>query len=425
MNRKRAIHISLAIGCVGILAIVVSLSLRNLASRDGPTDASLKLAPLSLGEAYSEMNHSDREKVKSGLKTLVGELSKVGLKPVPKIDGVLAAAVATGDYGQIRRAFSDAIYGRFANMDESVEALKLYINSTDPIISYLAAEHLLIAGDRSGVGKLIEILKSPDAIAYRIVTKDFELRNIICETLGKFRVEEAIPFLMNYYSRTGSGHAVGALTNLRQRAGPWAESYNGAESVGYAFVGATEYLPDIKKTFKESTDAETRIGAAWAAAYMGGGSEYVDHLIEASRLAANAPNNHGGSDFNQSREALRYLGTIQTPEAVSALEEALESRNPRASSVALVNLLFNQKEPSEKARQMLLQQLNGTADHHIFPELAMRAIAVLDDTELRDAAEKASRMSSAYKWNLWGVKRANWPVENWIYDYIVIRNRTE
>jgi len=423
MSTRFKIVTSLAIAGLALVASLFALSIRKVLTPIGTTDSSAQTEAISAEEVYANMDAKERETVTKGLKTLVEDLGKFGLKPVLGIERKPDAAITTGDYGEMRRAFSDAVYGNFGSMEDSVAAMKKHLDSENVIISFLAAEHLLIAGDRSGVPKLIEILKSPEAIPYKILTKEFELRDIACEILGKFRIEEAVPFLKEYYERTRSGAPLTALTQLGHRAGTWSERYQGGRgSVWYAKVGATEYLPDIKKTFQESTDPETRIGAAWAAAYMGGGPEYVNHLIEASKLAAEAPDDRGAGEFNKSRDALRYLGTIQTPEAVEALEKALASKNPRASSVALVNLLFNQKEPSEKARTMLFEQLNGTADHRIYPELAMRMIAALDDAELKDAAARASRRTSAYPWRFWGVERANWPIENWIYDYIVILN---
>jgi len=424
MSTRFTFKISLAIVGLVIVVLLFALILRKPRSPSSEADSPVQSGPISVEEAYAKMDGSERDAVTKGLKTLVEDLGKFGLKPVLGIERKLAAAIATGDYGEIRRAFSDAVYGNFASMEDSVAAMKSHLDSDDVIVSFLAAEHLLIAGDRSGVPNLIEILERPESISYRNEDAS-DLRNKACEILGKFRIEEAIPFLKDYHARTGAGQAVGALTAMGQRAGSWQEKFSGLESAGYAKVGATEYLPDIKRNFQESTNPEVRIGAAWAAAYLGGGPEYVNHLIEASKLAAEAPDDRGAGEFNKSREALRYLGTLQTPEAVAALEKALGSKNPRATSVALVNLLFNQKEPSEKARAMLLEQLNGTADHRIYPELAMRMIAALDDADLKEAAVRASRHSSAYPWRFWGVERANWPIENWIYDYVVIRNKTE
>lgn len=422
MNTRFTSKISLAIAGLVIVVLLFTLISRKPHSPNSAADSPVRSGPISVEEAYAKMEGSERDAVTKGLKTLVEDLGEFGLKPVIGIERKLTAAIATSDYGEVRRAFSDAIYGNFGSMEDSVAAMKSHLDSDDVIVSFLAAEHLLIAGDRSGVPKLIEIIKSPETIPYKIIKKDFELQDITCEILGKFRIEEAIPFLKDYHARTGAGQAVGALTAMGQRAGSWQEKFSGLESAGYAMVGATEYLPDIKRTFQESTNPEVRIGAAWAAAYMGGGPEYANHLIEASKLAAEAPDDRGAGEFNKSREALRYLGTLQTPEAVAAIEKALDSKNPRASSVALVNLLFNQAEPSEKARQMLLDQLNGTMDHRIYPELAMRIIAALDDAELKEAAARASRRTSGYPWRFWGVERANWPVENWIFDYVVIRN---
>ncbi|MCB1205501.1 MAG: HEAT repeat domain-containing protein [Verrucomicrobiae bacterium] len=425
MNTKFASKISLAIAGVVIAVLLLALILRKSHSPGAAADSSMPSGPISVEETYAMMEESERDTVTNGLKTLVDGLGEFGLKPVFGIEGKLATAVATGDYGEMRRAFSDAVYGRFGSMEDSVAAMKKRLDSENIVAAFLAAEHLLIAGDRSGVPILTEILQRPETVPYRR-DDESDLRNKACEILGKFRIEEAAPFLKEYYKRTASGAPLTALTQLGHRAGTWSERYQGGRgAVWYAKVGAAEFLPDIKNTFQESQDPETRIGAAWAAAYMGGGPEYVDYLIEASRLATEAPDDRETGEVIKSREALRYLGTLQTPEAIAALEKALVSKNPGASSVALVNLLFNQAEPSEKARQVLLDQLNGSVDHRINPELAMRIIAALDDAELKQAGGQASRRSSAYDWRFWGGERAKWPVENWIFDYVVIRNQTE
>jgi HEAT repeat protein len=412
-----------------IFALCGAVALAILAALMQKPGKAAKAAPFENSETtpeaathFESMSPQERASLKAALQTLVEGLKGVGLKPVPKIEPVLAEAVASGDYIRILQAFDDAIYGRFVDLRESIPALKGYLDSDDSVVRCLAAEHLLVAGEREGVEKLIGLLTQQDPIPFRDPPHRSDLRDKAAGLLGKFRIEESADALQDYYRRTGSGSAGGALTALGHRAQLADERYQPSVGEWYGRTHATEFIPNLAETFNRTKNPDIRTPAAWALARMTGGQVYVDYLIEAARPAMESSDRRIPAVLIPSRKALRYLGSIQSPEAIAALEQALQSADPLAANDALVNLLFNQKIPSEPARRMLLEQLAGTADHRIPAENVMRIIAAMDDPELRQAAERASRRTSAYAWQYWGVQRSNWPVENWIYDHVVVLN---
>jgi len=69
-------------------------------------------------------------------------------------------------------------------------------------------------------------------------------------------------------------------------------------------------------------------------------------------------------------DAIKYLGTLQSPEAEQVLESALDSSDCRSLRLALVNLLYNQSD-SEKAKQVLIQRFNGGYKTTISVDLAL------------------------------------------------------
>ena len=118
---------------------------------------------------------------------------------------------------------------------------------------------------------------------------------------------------------------------------------------------------------------------------------------------------------------LKYLGSIQSPQAVRVLESALESQNPVAVQYATVNLLFNQPGGSEKAEQVVLRELQNSP-LVLGRTLTMQIASKLDNPQIRAATESFAKRTGSDSWRYWGVERADWPIQNWIYDYVITLN---
>jgi hypothetical protein len=87
----------------------------------------------------------------------------------------------------------------------------------------------------------------------------------------------------------------------------------------------------------------------------------------------------------------------------------------------VVNLLFNQPGRSEKAEQLIMQQMQALPLRLGSWEMAFRIAAKINTPEMR-ATGQSSGESGAPLWQCWGVKRKNWPIYSWIDDYVVELN---
>ena len=87
-----------------------------------------------------------------------------------------------------------------------------------------------------------------------------------------------------------------------------------------------------------------------------------------------------------------------------------------------VNLLFNQPGGSEKAKQVVLRELRGE-QRKLGTELLLNVASKLDDPEVRAAGEAFDQRSGDRSWKLYAVVRRQWPIYNWIDDYVVTLNQ--
>ena len=158
---------------------------------------------------------------------------------------------------------------------------------------------------------------------------------------------------------------------------------------------------------------------AWALAELTGEDRWVDYLVTATREALE-PDGGGRLNYVKVTTALKYLGCLQHPAATPALEEALDAPDFHAVHVAVVNLLFNQKGGSEKAKQLLIRQLRGEP-----PRMEMRHVldvaSSFDDPDLETAGRAFDR-GSRDDWQRRTVELKNWPIYNWIDDYVLRLN---
>lgn len=362
-----------------------------------------------------DTNH--REDIQTGIELIFDGLKQMGAMEMPSISDQLDNAVATDDPVAILRAFEEVIYGRFSRMDDAIPAIKEYLDSPDLYLQYLSAEALLRVGDKSGVQVLIDMTRSESVLSH----EETDLRLTAATALAQYRVRAAAASIQGLYSRTKDGELLKSLASLgfkAREADQWPYVSSRLAVENYAKEGSVRFIPNIANTFEQSNDSATRNAAAWALARMTGDQRYLHHLIEAARPAIEAQPRLGHLRFNESTEALRYIGSIQSSESVRVLEQALESQNPVAVRYATVNLLFNQPSGSEKAKQLLIKQFEG--EHQLLPEvLIMQMASSLNDVEVRNAAQSFARRTGGDQWRFWVQERSEWSIYGWIHDYVV------
>lgn len=338
----------------------------------------------------------------------------------------LERAINSGDQGAIVRAFHDAIYDRFRDTDEALVAVRHCLNHADPFVRFQAAKTLYTAGDRSGYSTLLAFVDSSEAQ----MDGKFDLRIEAARLLKKFREKEAaVPHLVRLYERTKDSVVLNAIARLLGEETPQsikadliAQKGSSFGLFNLIFAKAQEAEELAKAAFinprvPEVYQVQTKQITAWYLARITKDTTYLDYLIQAAQPAITG-RQPSGSDPNESRNALKYLGSLRDPRAKQILEDALESPRPSVVECAVVNLLFNQPGGSTKARQVVLRQLKGVPLVMESWERTLQIAAKLDDPEMRDAGEAFDRRSSGWSWDYW-VKRNGWPVYNWIDDYVI------
>jgi HEAT repeat protein len=377
--------------------------------QDGPFGGNDLATPASGSTGSKMIDAEHKENVRKGLEAIFERLKQKGvLREVPLTAKQLQDAIESKDHAAIHQAFQDAIYASSARMSEAIPAIKAYLISSDPYVRYLAAEALLRVGDQSGVDALLAIVQNNELVA----RGEKDLRIAAATTLAVFNVSAAAEGIRDLYSRTREGQLLRSLSALgiqAREATVWNYVSSAPAIENYAKEGSTRFIGQISETFQQSSDLATKNAAAWSLARMTGGDQYVEHLIEAARPAIGADSSKGG--FNESTEALRYLGSIQAPAAVDVLEQALSSQNPVAVQYATVNLLFNQPGGSEEAEQLVLNELR-TSPQNLGNDLTMKIASKLDNPEIRAAAKAYDLRTGGDRWRYWGVERSNWPIEN-------------
>ena len=334
----------------------------------------------------------------------------------------LAQAVASHDRGTMLRGFHRAIWDNSADMDEALPAIRKYLAHADPWVRYLAAEALYTAGDESGYTALAGLVRSPQPIPQRLSQDDNEdLREQAAYLLAKFRQKKAATELfVPLYRQTRDRKLLSHVVKLLGKETPQ-DIKADLPPLYQASLGDATFQAVAEKEFREPfapdiSKAESRQHAAWILARLTGEESYVVFLEQAAQPAIDGRQKANG--FNENTQALRYLGSVQHPRVRSALERALDSPNSFAVDLAVVNLLFNQPGRSEKAEQLIMQQMQALPLRLGSWEMAFRIAAKINTPEMR-ATGQSSGESGAPLWQCWGVKRKNWPIYSWIDDYVV------
>jgi HEAT repeat protein len=376
------------------------------------------------------VDKAHKEEVQEGLETIFEGLKKMGaVKEAPTAMETLSNAMASNDSDAIRRAFHEVTYGRFAQMSESIPAMKTHLDSPAPYVRYLAAEALLRVGDQSGVEVLIELLSNEKPVIH----EGSDLRLQSARILGNNAISEASLTLQDLYQNTEAGSVLNALAHIQKNSASkqLIDAIKAKRSPGFVALNLGLINAEGEKAFLEETFRnpavpniyveQTKAAAAWALARLTVDEKYINFLSESARSAIESDASEGLT-YDNSTKAIQYLGSVQSPQAVEVLEAALESQNPVAVQYAAVNLLFNQPNISQKAEQLVLDEFRNFPNM-LGPELAMQIASKSSSSEIREAAEAYAKRTGSDRWRYWGEERSDWPVENWVYDYVVTLNR--
>jgi hypothetical protein len=70
----------------------------------------------------------------------------------------------------------------------------------------------------------------------------------------------------------------------------------------------------------------------------------------------------------------------------------------------------------------VLRELRGE-QRILGTELMLNIAAQLDDSGIRAAGEAFDQRTGENSWKLYAVERKQWPIYNWIDDYVVVLNK--
>ncbi len=362
---------------------------------------------------------ADQAIVRNSLKEIIDRLKKIGGGEEPPTEQFLKDAVASGDKGKILRAFNDVIYHR--KMREVIPVLKSFLNDPNPYVRYLAGQNLLIVGDNSGAAALLALVQSNDPIEG--IGND--VRISAATALAQFGQTDAAEAIYNLYQQSKSGDLIAALARLGSpQAAALTEArgyFSDASSLAfYGQAGATQFIPQITSTFYNTQNSDVKAAAAWALATMTGDQNATNYLVQTAQADLNNPNQTGSAS---EREAILYLGTIQTSAAKQTLEAALSSSDSTIVQTAIVNLIYNQGG-SDKAVQVIANQLNNSTQATLPWDFTLNvATQLLSNPAIQSAGQMFSQHDATGDWQTYTVERQNWPVSNWVGNYVVKLNK--
>jgi len=403
---------------------------KEVQKSQAPAPSSASTSPAS--PATSGTSPYDEKLAREGFQAIFEGLKKGGWQERPPAQKYLEDAVANGDKGKLLRAFHEAIYSpNIWKMNEAIPALKTFLNNPDPFVRYSAGEALLTVGDQSGYPALLALVQASDPIEG--IGQDVRIQ--AAQTLAKFRKAEAAQAIYDLYQKTNAGGLIEALTTLEASQvkpligvrGFFAES---SSMKYYVLNGMQKFIPQMTSAFQESPKPEVKVAAAWALASMTNNQNALDYLVQTAQPAINAQVGAAGlpvkggnrKAFAAGYDALKYLGSIQTPQSKQTLETALDSQIPSVVQVATVNLIFNQGG-SEKANQVVAQALSDGTKNMLGVDLALNLAVQINDPQVHATGQKFAQQEGTGLWQLYTVERKDWPIYNWIDNYVVKLNR--
>lgn len=424
----------LLLGGIGFVALigVVFFYIRsepNISGTPPTTPVSQPDALPSLSATKVQPSRQEQENAMTKfLNAMNDSMKKAGIQATPAIVEQLKQAVASKDHGEIVRAFHEAIYGRLQRMSESIPAVKVYLSDPDPFVRLTAARTLYTAGDRSGYKALLELITVKEAILDDRQDLRIDAARILC----KFRETEASTATFELYKTTKTMSVLNAsvrlslgksspevVQTLLQQKHTAFGIFNLSLAESPEVVAPAEELfanPKVPSNYQQ----ETKNTAAWALIRAGRNEPYMSYLSQQAEQAFENVTPRGREvDTNQYRKAFKSLASTNHPAVRPFLERALGSLSNEIVQCAVVNLLFNQAEASEKARQVMLRELRGE-QKKLGVELMLNIASKLDDPEIRAAGEAFDQRSGNGSWKLYTTERKQWPIYNWIDDYVVV-----
>ena len=424
----KCIVVALLVGAVALVVFRKGISHRNAdpshqsENASGPRRANPPSTDVSTVEADRQ-----RALVEQGFEAIFEGMKKAGAKEIPPVAERLQKAVESGDRDVIARAFHEAIYDRFAKMDEAIPTLKGFLDHSDPFVRFKAAEKLYTVGNRSGSSTLIDIINASQPS--EIDGNDARIRS--ANLLGMYRDQNASSAIFDLYQKTKDRSVLNALVRIERENTPVEAISDLLHAKQPAFAlynasltGAPETSALAIEIFQNPKvptvyEQETKNVAAWAAIRSGAKEPYLNHLMQqAEKAIRNEVPKNENVDVNQFKTAFKYLASIPGNSVHDLLERALDSPNHEIVQIAVVNLLFNQPNGSDKAKQVVLRELRGE-QRMLGAELMLNIAVKLDDPEIRSAGEMFDRRTGENAWRRYFTERRQWPVYNWIGDYVV------
>jgi len=343
----------------------------------------------------------------------------------------LRAAIASEDEENISREFTKATYRPEWKMSEAIPTMQSYLSNTNPFVRCYAGKALLTFGDQSGYPTLLDLVSlsnpAPGLKGGREVRIDAAM------TLAQFREVDAAGAITALYEQTHNAELLNALSALGVQA-PEEKNFpfitNPNTIVQYAQSNDRWFIPQITAVFNNTKKPALKAASAWALATMSGNQDAISYLVQAAQPAIKAQLGVAGTaapgqpDFLTGLQALKYLGSIPSSQTKAALEAALDSQIPSVVQIATVNLLFNQGG-SDKAMHVVAQQLEEATplDQWMPWELVLSIAAQLNSNPTIQAAGQVfAKKSDDGSWQLYTVERKNWPIYNWIDNYVVKLN---
>ena len=338
----------------------------------------------------------------------------------PKLE--LRAAVASGDPINIRRAFDKAIYcsGQMESEQhdwmtrEAIPTMQGYLSSSSPVARLYAAKALYMFGDSSGYPALLDLINSNPPLEESITA---------AELMAQYRQLAAASSISELYSRVGDSQQKGQLLKALVLISPSAvaalvpeASYHPMAYKYYAFENYDSFLPQITNDFRTSPNPEIKTAAAWALALMVKDTDALDYLVNTAQAMLNQKH----SPFEM-RDMVKYLGSVQDARMKPLLERALDSDDSTVVQCAIINLLYNQGG-SEKAKAVLADALHLKRMNLPWDFVLQVAAQFKDDPQIKEAGERFAKTDVMESWQLWTEDRQNWPIYNWIDDYVIKLN---
>jgi HEAT repeat protein len=386
-------------------------------SAASPTPAVRGDRPLTNEEATALKDYLDKS---------FARLREMGVRDIPPVAQELEEAVRTGDRRAITKAFHDAVYDRTARMEEVIPALKQYLVHEDPFVRFRAAEGLYTVGDRSGYDVLLRTVESD------VPAGQSDLRVASAVVLAKYRERQASDEALRLFSRLyANGETREGFTQALELFGIWPNETrnllvvypNAAAMREYGIYRREDLIPKIREAFVKADKLDTKNAAAWALASMTGEAQYVDFLIQTAEPAIQDKTKAQWNEMDENARAIKYLGTLRDPRAKETLERAIDSPNSQVVGYAVVNLLFNQGG-SQKAVDFIVRDLQAQGTNRRLPhDLLYHVASKVADPAVRRAGEQSDRSSVfAGSWRYFSVTRKDWPIYNWIDQYVVRLN---